>query len=450
MKYFILTLFLIGAVIADISAQDKNAKEDNDGDEVDLLSTTSCGGVERWSVKVLTDNIANTVVFAPKTTTVAHLVSIITPTPNPYMPRYQPVEDSTYKVTCKITIKKAEADSDFHLVLSNGTQTLIGEIPDPICASVAASPYANLFQACRNFINANIASGNVSNVNIPSVTITGVAFVDPPHGQTGAAPNNLELHPIIDIHFASNSGTPVAAFNVSNTTLCVGQSVTLTGNSINSPTSWHWTTAGGTPSSSTLQNPIINYNSTGTYTITLVTSNSSGNSLPISHTITVVPFPAIPTITPALSTLSSSTSTGNQWYLNGNPIGGATSQSYSVTQNGLYTVCFTDANGCSSCSSPYNFTTTGLIEQNNDMAISVFPNPTEGNIHLNFITLKDEKVFIQLINDLGQTIKSADLGIIPSGNNIKTLAVNGILPGIYSLKISGNGFIRNLQVIIEK
>jgi len=33
--------------------------------------------------------------------------------------------------------------------------------------------------------------------------VTGVAFIDPPHGQTGKAPNNIEFHPILDIHFAS-------------------------------------------------------------------------------------------------------------------------------------------------------------------------------------------------------------------------------------------------------
>ncbi|HEY4800160.1 MAG TPA: hypothetical protein VII99_13855, partial [Bacteroidia bacterium] len=144
--------------------------------------------------------------------TIAHLVSITTPTPSTTMARYQPVEDSTYIVTTKITIKKAETDSDFHLVLSDGTHTMIGEIPDPICASVVASPHASQFQACRNFINANIAKGNVSSVNIGMVTITGVAFVDPPHGQTGAAPNNLELHPILDIHFAT--ATEIAEYNL--------------------------------------------------------------------------------------------------------------------------------------------------------------------------------------------------------------------------------------------
>ena len=122
------------------------------------------------------------------------------------MPRYIGIEDKTYSVTCNITIKKAETDNDYHLVLSDGVHTMIGEIPDPTCAAAAASTHVNQYIAARNFINAHIATGNVFNVNIAPVVVYGVAFIDPPHGQTGAAPNNLEIHPILDIHFATATG----------------------------------------------------------------------------------------------------------------------------------------------------------------------------------------------------------------------------------------------------
>lgn len=213
MKTFLFFLFGMVLTITNVSAQEENEDEKTEN-VASCGGTNGCGGVERWSQKVLTDALANTIDFTPQPTSIAHLVAIVTPTPSTSMPRYQPVEDSTYIVTTKIIIKKAESDSDFHLVLTDGTHSMIGEIPDPICASVAASPYACAFQTCRNFINAHIASGNVSNVNIPMVTVTGVAFVDPPHGQTGAAPNNLELHPIINIYFASATG--MEEYNLDN------------------------------------------------------------------------------------------------------------------------------------------------------------------------------------------------------------------------------------------
>jgi hypothetical protein len=48
--------------------------------------------------------------------------------------------------------------------------------------------------------------------------------------------------------------------------------------SINKPTSWQWTFMGGTPSSSTLQNPVVSYNTSGTYSVVLTTQNSFGNN----------------------------------------------------------------------------------------------------------------------------------------------------------------------------
>jgi len=33
------------------------------------------------------------------------------------------------------------------------------------------------------------------------VEITGIGFFDRPHGQTGRAPNNIEIHPILSIQF---------------------------------------------------------------------------------------------------------------------------------------------------------------------------------------------------------------------------------------------------------
>jgi len=48
--------------------------------------------------------------------------------------------------------------------------------------------------------------------------------------------------------------------------------------SINEPSSWSWTFVGGTPSSSSDQNPIVTYNSPGTYSVSLTTTNSFGNN----------------------------------------------------------------------------------------------------------------------------------------------------------------------------
>jgi hypothetical protein len=199
-------IFLAAFVNSDSPVRNKKYDKQVPGEEEKSPGSPECGGVERWAVKVFTDALASKIDWTPKPTTIAHLVSIQTPTPDPNMARYQPVEDSTYVVTCNITRKKDESDNDYHLVLSDGINTLIGEVPDPKCSSVAVSPKVAKFTIARNWVFKNIGMGNVYTVNLPPVVVTGVAFIDPPHGQYGAAPNNLELHSIIDIHFVSETG----------------------------------------------------------------------------------------------------------------------------------------------------------------------------------------------------------------------------------------------------
>ncbi len=70
---------------------------------------------------------------------------------------------------------------------------------------------------------------------------------------------------------------PIADFLYNKTRVCSGDSLLLTDISTNgAPSTWAWTTTGGVPATSTLQNPYITYNTPGTYTVTLVASNAAG------------------------------------------------------------------------------------------------------------------------------------------------------------------------------
>jgi PKD repeat protein len=68
-----------------------------------------------------------------------------------------------------------------------------------------------------------------------------------------------------------------ADFSASSTTVYEGDSVTFTDATSGSPTLWQWTLSGGTPSSSTSQNPTITYNTAGTYAVTLYASDGTYN-----------------------------------------------------------------------------------------------------------------------------------------------------------------------------
>jgi PKD repeat protein len=90
---------------------------------------------------------------------------------------------------------------------------------------------------------------------------------------------------------------PVADFTASDTTIYVGDSVNFTDLTTNNPTSWSWTFSGGTPSSSTQQNPTVTYNTAGTYTVSLTAINSAGSDTKTKNNyITVSEIPVEPPV----------------------------------------------------------------------------------------------------------------------------------------------------------
>lgn len=87
--------------------------------------------------------------------------------------------------------------------------------------------------------------------------------------------------------------TPIAAFINNVKYVCEGTTINFSDGSWNGPVdTWQWDFPGGTPSSSNDPNPAIQYNTAGTYDITLTVSNASGSDV-ITITDAVVVVPAI-------------------------------------------------------------------------------------------------------------------------------------------------------------
>jgi hypothetical protein len=138
------------------------------------------------------------------------------------------------------------------------------------------------------------------------------------------------------------------------TTFCAGGSVLLTSSAA---TGNQWKLNGSPIGGQT--NQTYSATASGSYTVTVTDGNGcSATSAPT--TVTVNPLPATPTVNAGgpltfcaggSVTLTSSSASGNHWYVNSAPIGGATNQTYVATVSGDYTVVVTDGNGCSSAPS---------------------------------------------------------------------------------------------------
>jgi PKD repeat protein/C-terminal processing protease CtpA/Prc len=81
---------------------------------------------------------------------------------------------------------------------------------------------------------------------------------------------------------------PVVSFSGNPTAILIGESVQFTDQSANNPESWLWTFQGGTPATSTSQNPVVTYNTAGTYDVSLQATNAAGStSMSLPDYITV-------------------------------------------------------------------------------------------------------------------------------------------------------------------
>ncbi len=78
-----------------------------------------------------------------------------------------------------------------------------------------------------------------------------------------------------------------ADFSFSAPSYCQGTTIQFTDLTIGNPDAWSWDFPGGTPSSSTDQNPAIQYLTDGTYSATLTASNAGDNSV-VSYDVTII------------------------------------------------------------------------------------------------------------------------------------------------------------------
>lgn len=122
-----------------------------------------------------------------------------------------------------------------------------------------------------------------------------------------------------------------------------------------------------------------------------ITATQAGDSnfaaaTPVNRSFCINPLKPIITITEVASSpskLTSSSSIGNQWFLNGNPIPGATSSIYFASQSGRYQVKVTTEDGCSSeLSAETIFVITGV--SNNNLSTQLYPNPVNKSVTILF------------------------------------------------------------------
>ena len=293
--------------------------------------------------------------------------TFFTTSPVPCSPQFYNLRFLEYKALfattdSTVTPTLNDATACFNDVDCSTTLATITPTPAPVCANSTgntASGPAGMTAYAWGITNGTITSAT----NTQSITYTAGASGTVTLSLTVTGPNGCIVANSAPVTINPIPATPTITPG-GPTTFCAGGSVLL---SSSSATGNQWFLNGNPIGGATNQT----YSATASGSYTVVTTASGCSSAASAATVvTVNPLPATPTITPGGPTtfcaggsvgLTSSSASGNQWFLNGNPIGGATNQLYNATASGNYTVAVTDGNSCTSAPSAATAVTVNPI-----------------------------------------------------------------------------------------
>lgn len=228
---------------------------------------------------------------------------------------------------------------------------------------------------------------------------------------------------------------------VSNQNICGGYVGVTNFSSTPSGANYTWTNS----------NPSIGLSGSGSGSVPSFTAVNSTNA-PVTATISVTPvlngtclgFPSTYTVTvnptPTILLNGSSMTTFNvgssyQWFLDNEPIPGATNPSHIPVEQGSYSIVI-GGNPC-----PSNIitnTTAGVDDEQNNYFFTVYPNPNDGICTVLFNAPIKSVYKLELTNELGAAVYEETLAGF-NGIYSKNLDLSHYGKGIYFISITGEG-----------
>jgi hypothetical protein len=236
---------------------------------------------------------------------------------------------------------------------------------------------------------------------------------------------------------------PTEIVSVQNGSSCGDGVVTLTASGAQDGDKFAWYDAENAVTALSVQNspsfitPVLS--APKTFYVSLVNANGcEGTRKPVSA---IIEKPVQATISIDGQKLVSNYSAGNQWYLDGIAIAGATGQTFEVQKSGIYSLKVTVGN-CST-SAEREFAVTDL-EGKSGEAVTMFPNPVAQDLVIS--TRQSGPISVSVINSLGIRVQQEEFS---NGEGSNMLSVRNLATGLYYVYVSDG---RNLykKKIIKK
>ena len=210
---------------------------------------------------------------------------------------------------------------------------------------------------------------------------------------------------------------------------CQGGSVTLVATGADT---YQWSTGQTTAS--------ITVTSGGSYSVVGTTAATGCSAASVATAVTVNAIPAQPTITlTSGNVLTSSSPTGNQWYLNGVAVPGATGPTYTVatvSQQGTYTVVVTSAAGCvSPPSAGQSVVITASAQAAASLPLQFYPNPAHTTATVQLPAVSGATSATLTVTDaLGRVVQTRTVSLSATGTRVE-LDLTNVASGVYLLHV---------------
>lgn len=305
--------------------------------------------------------------------------------------------------------------------------------------------------------SANSSIWTIFNGNT-STTLTGdlVTFTAPTNGDYGVYLTNANEcgQTQSDTVIYNISAYPNAVFSVNNgNAACANQAVSFIAPS-GSGITYSWMFVDGNPPVSTIQNPIVTYNQSGSYPVTLVMTNAFGSDTTTS-TVMVGNLP-----TSLFSEQISNnnvqftfTGTGQYsqvWHFGDGANSTEVNPNHTYSTSGLYNVMLITSNGCGNdtLTKSLNIVVSGTYNLNDKISIILKPNPTADISTLDVKGLATGNYSLTINDVSGKAVVAQSILV---GDSFHTSIDGSTLPqGMYIVKISGENVNKAIKLFIAR
>lgn len=199
-----------------------------------------------------------------------------------------------------------------------------------------------------------------------------------------------------------------------------------------------WTVSpGGTITSGAGTNEItVSWTGSGDQMVSVEYTNDFGCApiVPSVFDVFVTPLPASPVITQHGDTLTSSSVNGNQWYLNGVIIPGATSQQHIAVYKGNYTVVVTLADCSSGVSNAILVLPVSVVDVEVYQSVDVYPNPNRGQFNIKVTSAETVEMNIEIFNIAGALMWKQE-NVTIHGTQILPVNLGNAPDGVYMVTL---------------